>query len=270
MPGRTWVGAAGGYRYSHNGHEKEDEIFNGAQSAEYWMYDSRIIRRWETDPLAYEWQSPYACFNNNPILYADPYGLEGEPKTGETRTNSDGTTSTFNGKDWQNTPVGQSTSPAHAVQLPEIEIGSDGSSTVTRTENAANANIDNSTRAGENPYSFNNPNYIPTPQQQNWYNFADFAQKTTAVALTAPFVMEAFPAQSYWLLTTAGEVALEEAAGMPNPKNGVAKSAIKDANSTLLNKLEHAFSNGRLTYLGDKAAAKRERQLKLLQKLNHF
>ncbi|MDO8999653.1 MAG: hypothetical protein Q7W45_07810, partial [Bacteroidota bacterium] len=50
----------------------------GASSAEYWMYDSRTGRRFENDPLVYEWQSPYACFNNNPIYYADPLGLEGQ------------------------------------------------------------------------------------------------------------------------------------------------------------------------------------------------
>ncbi|MCA6437934.1 MAG: hypothetical protein IM592_15735, partial [Bacteroidetes bacterium] len=43
MPGRKWT--ASNYRYSHNGHEKEEEIFSGAQSAEFWMYDSRIGRR---------------------------------------------------------------------------------------------------------------------------------------------------------------------------------------------------------------------------------
>ncbi len=80
MPGRNWISSVGGYRYSHNGHEKENEIFEGAQSAEFWMYDSRLGRRWEMDPLAYEYQSPYAAFNNNPIVYADPLGLEGGDK----------------------------------------------------------------------------------------------------------------------------------------------------------------------------------------------
>jgi len=75
-PGRNWVSDA--YRYGHNGQEKEDEIAKGINSAEYWMYDSRLGRRWEADPLTYEWQSSYVTFNNNPILYSDPSGLEGE------------------------------------------------------------------------------------------------------------------------------------------------------------------------------------------------
>ncbi len=74
MPGRTWNAAS--YRYSHNGHEKEDEIFNGAQSAEFWMYDSRVMRRWERDPVVKPWESPYAVFGNNPIYYSDPLGLD--------------------------------------------------------------------------------------------------------------------------------------------------------------------------------------------------
>jgi RHS repeat-associated protein len=78
MTGRNWISSAGKYRYTHNGHEREDELFEGAQSAEYWMYDSRLGRRWEVDPITYPWQSPYATFNNNPIYFADPRGLKGE------------------------------------------------------------------------------------------------------------------------------------------------------------------------------------------------
>ncbi len=78
MPGRTWISSVGGYRYGMNGQEKDNEIFEGAQSAEFWMYDSRLGRRWERDPITYPWQSPYACFNNNPIRYADPKGLKGK------------------------------------------------------------------------------------------------------------------------------------------------------------------------------------------------
>ena len=78
MSGRTWNGTADRYRFSHNGHEREDAIFEGAQSAEYWMYDSRILRRWNVDPIIFPWQSPYMCFNGNPIYFADPSGATGE------------------------------------------------------------------------------------------------------------------------------------------------------------------------------------------------
>lgn len=83
MPGRTWV--ASDYRYGMNGQEKQDEVFKGANSAEYWMYDSRIGRRWEIDPVVYPWRSGYSTFNNNPIFFCDPSGLvaeEGESGTG--------------------------------------------------------------------------------------------------------------------------------------------------------------------------------------------
>jgi RHS repeat-associated protein len=79
MPGRKWIGTADKFRYSHNDQEREDDLFAGANSAEYWMYDSRIGRRWEIDPLAYEDQSPYVAFNNNPVYYCDPLGLIGGP-----------------------------------------------------------------------------------------------------------------------------------------------------------------------------------------------
>lgn len=70
------------YRYGHNGQEKEDEIAGAGNvmSAEYWMYDSRLLRRWERDPITYPWQSSYTCFNNNPVYYSDPLGLEGNDK----------------------------------------------------------------------------------------------------------------------------------------------------------------------------------------------
>jgi hypothetical protein len=70
--------SADAYPWGHNGQLKDNEIYGqgNAYSAEYWEYDARLIRRWNTDPIEYEWQSPYACFNNNPIYYADPSGLE--------------------------------------------------------------------------------------------------------------------------------------------------------------------------------------------------
>jgi hypothetical protein len=71
-----------------NRQEHEDAIFKGAMSAEYWMYDARIGRRWELDPIVYPWLSPYATFNNNPIQFSDPNGAE--PGEGDVPKNSKG------------------------------------------------------------------------------------------------------------------------------------------------------------------------------------
>lgn len=79
MPGRTYASTIGGYRYAHNGQEKDGEIFDGALSAEFWEYDSRLGRRWDTDPIACAWQTPYACFDNSPIVLADVPGLQPDP-----------------------------------------------------------------------------------------------------------------------------------------------------------------------------------------------
>ena len=57
-----------------NGQEKDDEIFQGAMTAEYWEYDSRLGRRWEMDPIIKTPESPYACFSDNPIFFSDPTG----------------------------------------------------------------------------------------------------------------------------------------------------------------------------------------------------
>jgi hypothetical protein len=46
----------------------------------FWEYDPRIGRRWNVDQLTYPWQSSYATFNNNPIIFVDPLGLFGSRK----------------------------------------------------------------------------------------------------------------------------------------------------------------------------------------------
>ena len=76
---------AGLYRYGFGGQEMDNEI-NGvtgsSYTAEFWQYDSRLGRRWNRDPITYPWQSTYAVFNNNPIVYTDPLGLFGTRKEG--------------------------------------------------------------------------------------------------------------------------------------------------------------------------------------------
>ncbi len=89
MPGRKYNTNA--YRFGMNGQEKDDEI-NGIEgaytSAEYWEYDTRLGRRWNVDPITYPWQSSYVCFNNNPVCFSDPSGLESEDRAGGDGTRS--------------------------------------------------------------------------------------------------------------------------------------------------------------------------------------
>jgi hypothetical protein len=73
MPGRSYQSSSG-YRYGMNGQEKDNEIFEGAFTAEFWEYDSRIGRRWNVDPVVKPWESSYACFSNNPIWFSDVNG----------------------------------------------------------------------------------------------------------------------------------------------------------------------------------------------------
>lgn len=49
-------------------------------TAAFWEYDARLGRRWNVDPMTYPWQSSYAAFNNNPIIFVDPLGLFGSRK----------------------------------------------------------------------------------------------------------------------------------------------------------------------------------------------
>jgi hypothetical protein len=67
------------YRYGgSNGQEKTDEVAGNGNhyTAEYWEYDTRLGRRWNLDPVMKEYESPYACFANNPIWLVDLNGAD--------------------------------------------------------------------------------------------------------------------------------------------------------------------------------------------------
>jgi RHS repeat-associated protein len=82
MPGRSFNSNT--YRYGGAGGQEMDNEVSGvgnSYTAHFWQYDPRLGRRWNVDPITYPWQSSYAAFNNNPIIYVDPLGLEGiDPK----------------------------------------------------------------------------------------------------------------------------------------------------------------------------------------------
>lgn len=86
MPGRSNV-TGNVYRYSINGQEKEIDLNENITNAKYWEYDSRIGKRWNTDPVIKVWESPYASFGNNPIFLVDPDGLDWykNTKTGDAK-----------------------------------------------------------------------------------------------------------------------------------------------------------------------------------------
>jgi RHS repeat-associated protein len=71
---RSWSSSS--YRFGFQGQEGDDEVSGEGNSytAEYWQYNSRLLRRWNTDPIVKPFESPYACFRNNPILLIDPTG----------------------------------------------------------------------------------------------------------------------------------------------------------------------------------------------------
>jgi RHS repeat-associated protein len=68
------------YRYGYNKQERNDEVcgIGNILTAEHWEYDSRLGRRWNTDPLEFNnaSESPFACFSNSPVNYFDEKGLE--------------------------------------------------------------------------------------------------------------------------------------------------------------------------------------------------
>jgi hypothetical protein len=79
MPGRTFNSQES--QYGFDGMQKVDEISGSGNhyTAEFWEYDPRTGLRWNTDPVVKPWESPYACFSDNPILNADPSGDDAAP-----------------------------------------------------------------------------------------------------------------------------------------------------------------------------------------------
>ena len=86
MPGRSYQGSED-YRYGFNGHERDDEIKGSGNHLSFgdFGYDPRLGRRWQIDPMTpkYPHQSPYAAFNNSPIVVYDPDGFEGIVVSGQ-------------------------------------------------------------------------------------------------------------------------------------------------------------------------------------------
>jgi len=68
------------YWFGYNGMEKDPEIKGDGNSytTEFRQYDPRLGRWLSLDPLMrkFPWMSPYVAFDNNPVYYIDPYGLE--------------------------------------------------------------------------------------------------------------------------------------------------------------------------------------------------
>ncbi len=76
QPGRSFSSAD--YRFGFNSQEKVGEIAGSGNhnTALFWEYDTRLIRRWNIDPVVKSWESGYAVFANNPISFVDPFGSD--------------------------------------------------------------------------------------------------------------------------------------------------------------------------------------------------
>jgi hypothetical protein len=124
MPGRSYSIANTNYRYGFNGLEKSTEI-NGSENlytAEFWEYDSRIVRRWNLDPINNGNYSPYSAFNNNSILFSDPLGLDTvnsnkKAGAGDVFQHQNGNSNFF----WDKTKIGWE-GGGESGNLPEIKI----------------------------------------------------------------------------------------------------------------------------------------------------
>ncbi|MEX1192883.1 MAG: RHS repeat-associated core domain-containing protein [Brumimicrobium sp.] len=73
-------------RHLFNGMEADAEVSGDGNSytTEFRQYDPRLGRWKSLDPLMSKYPNmyPYVAFNNNPIYFTDPLGLEGDPPKG--------------------------------------------------------------------------------------------------------------------------------------------------------------------------------------------
>jgi hypothetical protein len=62
-----------------NTQEKEPELGEGVTSAEFWVYDGKLGRRWNVDPVVTVYSSSYLVFSGNPIAMTDVDGDDPTP-----------------------------------------------------------------------------------------------------------------------------------------------------------------------------------------------
>lgn len=95
MVGRNFESGSA-YRYGFGGQEEDNEISGRGAicTAEFWEYDARLGKRWNSDPIAKAWLSPYLVFSNNPLIFIDPNGNSDYYTEGGKYIGSDGTDGT--------------------------------------------------------------------------------------------------------------------------------------------------------------------------------
>ena len=172
-----------------NGQEKDDEIAGAGNimSAEYWEYDTRLGRRWNTDPIVKPWESSYACFSDNPIYFADPHGLSSSTVT--PGGNTDKNTSVPEG-----TKVDQKDFPlnhdGNSLKFPEVKIVPQDNTAVAQP-NVPNPNaqhqspssqsalldmIANRLRRMDDFVNNSNMEYSRPPVQTDFWGFMSFGE----------------------------------------------------------------------------------------------
>jgi hypothetical protein len=214
MPGRNYQSSSG-YRYGMNGQEADKEIFEGAYTAEYWEYDSRTGRRWNRDPVVKYFESPYACFSDNPIYYTDINGDDAEGwepnKKGGYTYNPDPTKGTETA-DWTGGDINKVPYQVHGNK--------DGSLDVTFS--AVDVRPEKT--------------FEPSAQQKVIYGACnDFSKGCLIGAVALPSAVVAIETGfAAWALKTAGIITLEELAGIPTPAGTIEKQGLKETERLLL------------------------------------
>ena len=85
MPSRHWqADSADQYRFGFQGMRKGNQLYGDGNLYEtpFRNYDPHLGRWRSPDHIQHPWQGSHTAFNNNPIYFVDPIGLEGDENDG--------------------------------------------------------------------------------------------------------------------------------------------------------------------------------------------
>ena len=133
-----------------NTHEKEPELGEGVTSAEFWVYDGKLGRRWNVDPVVKQWEASYMTFGNNPILLLDINGddwgvkTQGEGKDAKSTLTSDAGDDINTFREWyKNSGLKLTTDQYSKLELDLAAALAKAGNVTTQIEIEANATLQN-------------------------------------------------------------------------------------------------------------------------------
>jgi RHS repeat-associated protein len=178
--------------------EKDPEMKGEGNSytTEFRQYDPRLGRWLSLDPLMsmFPDMSPYVAFDNNPVLYVDPYGLastngnEGEESGSEC---DDGNFTLDRSSSGKEDPEGEG-----RFWTPEGGVN----------KNYNGPTVDEAAKLANHVYDINKPGFNPGTQvgETGWFLFSEYTLHTESSGYKAALYRKEVDGAFYYAFVTAG------------------------------------------------------------------